>query len=109
MPAEGNSAACTACGKPAAQVEQLRALGDWECSHTDCPTRRRCWSEQVHAPRREAVLHLDAGVAALFDNVDAAAARVMSMATGCELCDGMPSVCVPARGALNPNDEGAIA
>lgn len=35
---------CATCGKTAEKLEQLRRL-DWECSHVDCPTRRKAWSE----------------------------------------------------------------
>lgn len=109
---------CTACGKPAARIDALRADEGWECAHVDCPSRRRCWSEGVHAPRREAVLPMDSGLGELFDSplaplaegasgaLPGAAGQVISMATRCE---GMPAVSAAGAGALNPNRKRGFA
>jgi len=35
---------CTTCGKTAKRIETMRNEQDWECSHVDCPCRRKCWS-----------------------------------------------------------------
>lgn len=75
--------ACPTCTKPLARIDAMRADEDWECAHVDCPSRRRCWSEGVHAPRQEAVLPLPAGLAALFDSPrQEVGGRVISMAAG---------------------------
>lgn len=34
---------CATCGKTAKRLQRL-ADEEWECSHVECPCRRKCWS-----------------------------------------------------------------
>ena len=48
--------ACTVCLKSDKQLKQLEDTGGWECSHLECPNRRKAWSEQVKVSR-ECIKH----------------------------------------------------
>lgn len=38
---------CGTCGKSAAKLEQLQRGGFWECSHIECPKRKRPTAQEA--------------------------------------------------------------
>ena len=65
MPPKDDRPLRPVCGRDPRRVNDMLH----ECSHVDCPTRRRCWSDGTphhHQQARE----VDPDIARLFDNPD---------------------------------------
>lgn len=55
---------CKTCSRdPKKQTGEL-----WECSHPDCPHRRRAWSDRPPAPKTQAVAKIRPAAERLLDN-----------------------------------------
>lgn len=59
---------CTVCNKTDKRLEDLESSGEWECSHVDCPKRRRAWSERPRTVDGEQAPARPNPVADLLDN-----------------------------------------
>ena len=62
---------CSTCAKTAARIEAMREEEDWECSHVECPRRRKCWSGGVRAATHEQQFPPRDGIEKLFDSAEA--------------------------------------